>query len=118
MARRSGGPSVVRGEPNVVMLSAVDDPPEPSMAAVHSPEEPSMTAALGPGDRLWGDIGSVTVNTIVKTANSNFSLYTTYNSNHFLITREYLVIFSPYTEDHISLRQESLILCNKRLAFY
>ena len=55
MARRSGGPSVARGEPNVVMLSAVDDPPEPSVAAVHSPGGPSMTAALGPGDRLWGE---------------------------------------------------------------
>ena len=55
MARRSGGPSVARGEPNVVMLSAVDDPPEPSVAAVHNPGGPSMTAALGPGDRLWGE---------------------------------------------------------------
>ena len=43
------------------------------------------------------------------------TLATTYKSNHFLITREWFVIFSPYTENHISLRQESLILSNKRL---
>ena len=36
----------------------------PSVATVHSPGEPSMAAAsaaaLGPGDRLWETIGSVT----------------------------------------------------------
>ena len=36
------------GGPTVVMLSAVDGPPGPSMAAVHGPEG-------GPGDCLWGD---------------------------------------------------------------
>ena len=39
----------------MVMLSAVDSPPGPSVAAVHGPRGPSMAAALGPGDRLWGD---------------------------------------------------------------
>ena len=39
----------------MVMLSAIDGPPGPSVAAVHGPGGPSMVAALGPGDRLWGD---------------------------------------------------------------
>ena len=48
MVRRWG---TVRGYggPTVVMLSAVDDPPGPSVAAVHGPGGPSMAAALGPG---------------------------------------------------------------------
>ena len=37
-----------------MMLSAVDDPPGPSVAAVHSPGEPSMAAALGPGGLIVG----------------------------------------------------------------
>ena len=40
------------GEPTVVMLSAVDGPPGPSVEAVHGPGEPSMAAALGPGGPL------------------------------------------------------------------
>ena len=43
------------GGPRMLMLSAVDGPPGPSVAAVHGPGGPSMAAALGPGDRLWGD---------------------------------------------------------------
>ena len=43
------------GGPNVVMLSAVDDPPGPSVAAVHGLGRPSMAAALGPGGPIVGD---------------------------------------------------------------
>ena len=39
----------------MVMLSAVDGPPGPSVVAVHGPGGPSMAAALDPGDRLWRD---------------------------------------------------------------
>ena len=39
----------------VMMLSAIDGPPGPSVVAVHGPGGPSMAAALGPGDRLWRD---------------------------------------------------------------
>ena len=42
------------GGPMVVMLSAVDAPPGPSVAAVHGPEGPSMAAALGPGGPIVG----------------------------------------------------------------
>ena len=38
----------------MVMLSAVDDPPGPSVAAMHSPGGPSMAAALGPGGPIVG----------------------------------------------------------------
>ena len=37
------------------MLSAVDDPPGPSVAAVHGPGGPSIAAALGPGVLIVGD---------------------------------------------------------------
>ena len=43
------------GEPTVVMLSAIDGPPGPSVAAVHGPRGPSMAAALGPGGPIVGD---------------------------------------------------------------
>ena len=48
------------GGPIVVMLSAVDCPPGPSVAAVHGLERPSMAAALGLGGPIMGAIGSVT----------------------------------------------------------
>ena len=34
----------------MVMPSAIDGPPGPSVVAVHGPGGPSMAAALGPGD--------------------------------------------------------------------
>ena len=47
--------------PNVVVLSAVDGPPGPSVAAVHTLGGPSMAAALGPERPIvGGTIGSVT----------------------------------------------------------
>ena len=53
----------------MVMLSALDSPPEPSVAAVHSPGGPNMAAALGPGGPIvGGPFGSVTDNTTVKIA--------------------------------------------------
>ena len=42
------------GGPIVVILSAVDDPPGPSVVAVHSPVGPSMAAALGLGGPIVG----------------------------------------------------------------
>ena len=45
---------MARGGLNVVMLSAIDGPPGPSVAAVHSPGGPSMAAALGPGGPIVG----------------------------------------------------------------
>ena len=51
MVRRWG---TVRGYggPTVVMLSAVDGSPGPSVASVHGPGRPSMAAALGLGGLL------------------------------------------------------------------
>ena len=43
----------------MVMLSAVDGPPGPSVVSVHGPGGPSMAAALGPGTDCGGTIGSV-----------------------------------------------------------
>ena len=64
MVRRWG---TVRGYggPTMVMLSAVDGPPGPSVAAVHGPEDHPWLPNLVRGDRLWGTdcggtIGSVT----------------------------------------------------------
>ena len=53
MVRRWG---TVRGYAGstVVMLSAVDSPPEPSVAAVHGLRGPSMAAALGSGGPIMG----------------------------------------------------------------
>ena len=39
----------------MVVLSAVDGPPGPSMAAVHGPWRPSMAAALGLGGPIVGN---------------------------------------------------------------
>ena len=38
----------------MVMLSAVDGPPGPSVAAVHGSGGPSMVATLGPGGAIVG----------------------------------------------------------------
>ena len=105
----------------------------------------SMAAALGPGDRLWGelvsrgqtaffrfslgfpppqrktekevwphetrgDIGSVIDNTTVKTAMSNLSYNSQFQSffyNKRIACNLQSVHIQP--EDHISLRQESLV---------
>ena len=40
------------GEPTVVILSALDGLPGPSVAAVHGPGGQSMAAALNPGGPL------------------------------------------------------------------
>ena len=49
------------GGPSVVMLSAVDGLPGPSVAAMHGPGRPSMASALGPGGPIaGGTICSVT----------------------------------------------------------
>ena len=42
------------GRPTMVMLSAVDGLPGPSVAAMHGPGRPSMAAALGPGGPIMG----------------------------------------------------------------
>ena len=42
------------GVPTVVMLSAVDGPPGPSVTVVHDPGGPFMAAVLGPGRPIVG----------------------------------------------------------------
>ena len=51
---RRWGPVRGYGGPSVLMLSAVDGPPGPSVVAVHGPGKPSMAAALGPGGLIVG----------------------------------------------------------------
>ena len=42
------------GGPSVLMQSAIDGPPGPSVAAVHGPCEPSKAATLGLGGPILG----------------------------------------------------------------